>query len=161
MPFGCGGRYFFGLMDLPTNRPGAEASPHRVGCALAAVLIVLILELLAAFVFQRMESWPRRSMEAGVEGLERIGREARDQFVRLAQLQPRVTVNNHVYLEQKTTVAELAVISRQVEVEHEMEHTWADRKSTRLNSSHVEISYAVFCLKKKKWRSIPCAGPRH
>src|SRR5690349_22129908 len=25
-----------------------------------------------------------------------------------------------------------------------------DRKSTRLNSSHVEISYAVFCLKKKK-----------
>src|SRR5439155_15492192 len=27
---------------------------------------------------------------------------------------------------------------------------WADRKSTRLNSSHVAISYAVFCLKKKK-----------
>src|SRR5690349_23908344 len=27
---------------------------------------------------------------------------------------------------------------------------WEDRKSTRLNSSHVEISYAVFCLKKKK-----------
>src|SRR5204863_790364 len=28
--------------------------------------------------------------------------------------------------------------------------TQQDRKSTRLNSSHVEISYAVFCLKKKK-----------
>src|SRR5207253_4300317 len=28
-----------------------------------------------------------------------------------------------------------------------------DRKSTRLNSSHVAISYAVFCLKKKKIRS--------
>src|SRR5690349_24759520 len=27
---------------------------------------------------------------------------------------------------------------------------FSDRKSTRLNSSHVEISYAVFCLKKKK-----------
>src|SRR5699024_12416460 len=27
---------------------------------------------------------------------------------------------------------------------------WKDRKSTRLNSSHVSISYAVFCLKKKK-----------
>src|SRR5690606_42140076 len=27
---------------------------------------------------------------------------------------------------------------------------WRDRKSTRLNSSHVKISYAVFCLKKKK-----------
>src|SRR5438874_7247638 len=29
----------------------------------------------------------------------------------------------------------------------------ADRKSTRLNSSHVEISYAVFCLKKKTMKS--------
>src|SRR3712207_8677790 len=28
----------------------------------------------------------------------------------------------------------------------------ADRKSTRLNSSHANISYAVFCLKKKKYR---------
>src|SRR5216683_5159142 len=27
---------------------------------------------------------------------------------------------------------------------------WRDRKSTRLNSSHDQISYAVFCLKKKK-----------
>src|SRR5207302_9125542 len=29
-------------------------------------------------------------------------------------------------------------------------HEGLDRKSTRLNSSHVKISYAVFCLKKKK-----------
>src|SRR5205085_11514683 len=28
--------------------------------------------------------------------------------------------------------------------------SWKDRKSTRLNSSHSQISYAVFCLKKKK-----------
>src|SRR3712207_7001878 len=31
----------------------------------------------------------------------------------------------------------------------------ADRKSTRLNSSHANISYAVFCLKKKK-KTNPC-----
>src|SRR2546426_8123578 len=30
-------------------------------------------------------------------------------------------------------------------------HHYADRKSTRLNSSHLVISYAVFCLKKKKY----------
>src|SRR5262245_63768142 len=30
-----------------------------------------------------------------------------------------------------------------------------DRKSTRLNSSHLGISYAVFCLKKKKFDSPP------
>src|SRR3989442_8380587 len=32
-------------------------------------------------------------------------------------------------------------------------HGIGDRKSTRLNSSHVRISYAVFCLKKKKRQS--------
>src|SRR5437868_11472709 len=31
-----------------------------------------------------------------------------------------------------------------------------DRKSTRLNSSHVSISYAVFCLKKKKHKFFLC-----
>src|SRR2546430_12005470 len=39
----------------------------------------------------------------------------------------------------------------------------ADRKSTRLNSSHSQISYAVFCLKKKKSHHIDCCvdRPRH
>src|SRR2546426_9219980 len=36
----------------------------------------------------------------------------------------------------------------------------ADRKSTRLNSSHLVISYAVFCLKKKKNKKQgPAVGP--
>src|SRR3712207_7003189 len=33
-----------------------------------------------------------------------------------------------------------------------------DRKSTRLNSSHANISYAVFCLKKKKWSRSRVTG---
>src|SRR5438477_8007084 len=37
-----------------------------------------------------------------------------------------------------------------------------DRKSTRLNSSHMSISYAVFCLKKKKTkRALPCTASAH
>src|SRR5438552_13845890 len=32
---------------------------------------------------------------------------------------------------------------------HDEQYRWEDRKSTRLNSSHQIISYAVFCLKKK------------
>src|SRR5690554_7077883 len=35
-------------------------------------------------------------------------------------------------------------------IEHDEHKGKVDRKSTRLNSSHVRISYAVFCLKKKK-----------
>src|SRR5256886_9089717 len=38
-----------------------------------------------------------------------------------------------------------------------MSHEFPDRKSTRLNSSHREISYAVFCLKKKKIKHIQLA----
>src|SRR2546427_8186513 len=36
----------------------------------------------------------------------------------------------------------------------------ADRKSTRLNSSHSQISYAVFCLKKKTNNELPVARSR-
>src|SRR5258705_9790990 len=36
-----------------------------------------------------------------------------------------------------------------------------DRKSTRLNSSHLGISYAVFCLKKKKKMTRPSSCRRH
>src|SRR5205085_12164700 len=40
--------------------------------------------------------------------------------------------------------------ARALEVDHLLESARLDRKSTRLNSSHSQISYAVFCLKKKK-----------
>src|SRR5438477_839433 len=38
--------------------------------------------------------------------------------------------------------------------QHEVLQVEEDRKSTRLNSSHMSISYAVFCLKKKKKKRI-------
>src|SRR5437868_12890720 len=41
-----------------------------------------------------------------------------------------------------------------------VERSAEDRKSTRLNSSHVSISYAVFCLKKKK-RILSLGSPVH
>src|SRR3712207_8908068 len=56
-----------------------------------------------------------------------------------------------------------SVLSRQVRFSLNVEQlpsadnrvTIEDRKSTRLNSSHANISYAVFCLKKKKAHLIP------
>src|SRR3712207_6897870 len=41
-------------------------------------------------------------------------------------------------------------VPRQVQGPHQLADRQQDRKSTRLNSSHANISYAVFCLKKKK-----------
>src|SRR5690349_23574798 len=45
-------------------------------------------------------------------------------------------------------IQEKAIYSTSFGAPTELEIEIADRKSTRLNSSHVEISYAVFCLKK-------------
>src|SRR5256885_3423889 len=51
---------------------------------------------------------------------------------------------------------EMGLDAARVLVRRELE----DRKSTRLNSSHLVISYAVFCLKKKNQRiSVRCCGP--
>src|SRR3989454_4161581 len=44
--------------------------------------------------------------------------------------------------------------------EREMVLDRLDRKSTRLNSSHLVISYAVFCLKKKKKERLMCFATR-
>src|SRR5260221_7101755 len=52
---------------------------------------------------------------------------------------------------------------RQVSLENVVgQEAWSDRKSTRLNSSHTVISYAVFCLKKKRteFRSCPITCSR-
>src|SRR5690625_6307543 len=43
----------------------------------------------------------------------------------------------------------------------DVEAAKTDRKSTRLNSSHVAISYAVFCLKKKKKNNIDTTTASH
>src|SRR5207253_8377611 len=56
-----------------------------------------------------------------------------------------------VELGQRLRLRQLAVLH--LEDDPPARGSAADRKSTRLNSSHVAISYAVFCLKKKKKKS--------
>src|SRR2546422_1749609 len=71
---------------------------------------------------------------------------------------PYLAINLGQWLSRK-----FAVKVAQWVVEWQQGRANADRKSTRLNSSHGYISYAVFCLKKKKmdrrWRVFrPCAS---
>ena len=63
----------------------------------------------------------------GTSGHGRIGthrKRLRAAFIDIAHLQPRITVNNRVYMEQTRPVSELVVLSRRIEVEHELLHTW-------------------------------------
>ncbi len=65
-----------------------------------------------------------RTAHQATDELERVARGLRNAFIDIGHLQPRITVNNRVYVEQTTPTAELAIVSRAVEVEHEMLHTW-------------------------------------
>src|SRR2546430_7964612 len=49
-------------------------------------------------------------------------------------------------------------VERTIDVRGAVDEDQVDRKSTRLNSSHSQISYAVFCLKKKKKKKIPSSS---
>src|SRR2546430_10511747 len=62
--------------------------------------------------------------------------------------------NLAIFLERRYTVHKLRQ-ERETEqaMRAEAQQMSRDRKSTRLNSSHSQISYAVFCLKKKKTRT--------
>jgi hypothetical protein len=105
-----------------------NAEPRReqkFSWPLALALAFLICALLAGFLFWRIESWPIRTAQQGTAELERLGRKARDAFVQMAGLQPRITINDRVYFEETSATAELAVLTRKTEVEHEFEHTWA------------------------------------
>src|SRR5438132_6776046 len=53
-----------------------------------------------------------------------------------------------------------ALVEMHVPREHEIDVGRLDRKSTRLNSSHTVISYAVFCLKKKTATPLPMRSRR-
>jgi hypothetical protein len=103
--------------QLPTRR--------KFSWPLAFTLVALLGAAVLVFVFWRLETWPARSARQSTAELERLGRDVRDAFVEVAQLQPRITINNRVYLERTTATAQLAILSRQVEVEHELLHTWA------------------------------------
>src|SRR3712207_8335519 len=54
---------------------------------------------------------------------------------------------------------ELGIAPEELMIVEDVEEEDLDRKSTRLNSSHANISYAVFCLKKTKTRSTSTQTP--
>jgi hypothetical protein len=96
----------------------------RISWPVAFTLIALLVVATIVIIFLRIESWPARTAHQGTVELERIGKDLRAAFIDIAHLQPRITVNNRVYLEQTRPVSELVVLSRGIEVEHELLHTW-------------------------------------
>ncbi len=110
---------------------------RRFSWPLAFTLIFLCAAALVALLFWRLETWPMRTAQQTSAEMERLGRKARDAFFTIARMQPRVMINNRLYLEQTTGVAELALVSRRTEVEREFEHTWAgSTKRVKLHGTY-------------------------
>ena len=108
----------------------------RFSWGIALTLIALIAALLLGFIFYRAETWPMRTARQGISETERVAREVKNAFVSIAHLQPRITINDRVYMEQTTPTSELALVLRQVEVEHEFVHTWmGSSKRVKLHGS--------------------------
>jgi hypothetical protein len=96
----------------------------RFSWPIAFILVALIIAAVAVLIFLRLESWPARTAQQSTAQLEKLGKDLRAAFIDIAHLQPRITINNRVYMEQTTPVSELVVLSRRIEVEHELLHTW-------------------------------------
>src|SRR5690554_7498775 len=71
-----------------------------------------------------------------------VGRKGSSTAYEMAEVNDGVSENNPIEEQKIIKTARLVFETKDVEATQ-------DRKSTRLNSSHVRISYAVFCLKKK------------
>jgi Protein of unknown function (DUF4230) len=97
----------------------------RISWPVALTLVALIVAAVIVIIFLRLESWPARTAHQGTAELERLGKDLRSAFVDVAHLQPRITINNRVYVEQTTATTELSILSRRIEVEHEFQNTWA------------------------------------
>src|SRR6059058_4209146 len=124
-----------------------SANPYRVAWPIALTLMALIIAAVVLIVFLRLETWPARTAQQSTAGLERLGKDLRAAFIDIAHLQPRITINNRVYMEQTMPVSELIVLSRRIEVEHELLHTWVG-SSKRVKLHGTYIAKAGFDLRK-------------
>lgn len=105
----------------------------------------MILAIAVVFIFLRVETWPARTARQSTAELERLGKDLRAAFIDIAHLQPRITINDRVYMEQTTPVSQLVVLSRRIEVEHELLHTWVG-SSKRVKLHGTFIAKAGFDL---------------
>src|SRR5690349_22686111 len=71
-------------------------------------------------------------------------------YTTLFRSRPRPDRRGHAISRWWRTCRQIPADQQRSVPDHRCHGSQGDRKSTRLNSSHVEISYAVFCLKKKK-----------
>src|SRR5581483_3819146 len=79
----------------------------RLSWPVAFTLVALFIAAVILIIFWRIETWPARTAQQSTARLEKLGNDLRNAFIDIAQLQPRITINNRVYVEQTTPVSQL------------------------------------------------------
>lgn len=120
---------------------------HRVAWPIALTVLALIIATTILVIVLRLESWPARTTRQSTAELEKLGKNLRAAFIDMAHLQPRITINDRVYMEQTQPISELVVLSRRIEVEHELLHTWVG-SSKRVRLHGTFLAKAGFDLRK-------------
>jgi Protein of unknown function (DUF4230) len=124
-----------------------SANSYPVAWPIALTLVALTIAMTILIIFLRLESWPARTARQSTAELERLGKNLSAAFIDIAHLQPRITINDRIYMEQTTPVSELVLLSRRIEVEHELLHTWVG-SSKRVKLHGTFIAKAGFDLRK-------------
>lgn len=122
------------MSDAPP--PPVDPAPVRVRLGFPAAFLgsIIALVLFAAFALWRCERVATKVASQPAEAVTRAAQAFKD----ILQVQPRVTINERVVLNQSSPVLELAVLSREIEVEREFEHTWlGSTKRVRLRGMYV------------------------
>src|SRR5207237_1567561 len=94
----------------------------RISWPVAFTLVALLIAIVVVIIFWRIETWPARTAQQSTAELEKLGKDLRAAFIDITHLQPRVTINSRVYMEQTRPASELVVLSRRIEVEDELRH---------------------------------------
>ncbi|HET6406355.1 MAG TPA: DUF4230 domain-containing protein [Chthoniobacteraceae bacterium] len=103
------------------------APPPRRGISWKLVLLVIVLAAIGtgAWIFYRIETWPERTSQRVLKAFREVG-----------QIQPKITIKDRVVFEQTKDALELAVVTRETQVEREMEHEWlGSKKRIRLRGT--------------------------
>src|SRR5215475_4511694 len=131
---------------------GPREAVARARCVVAEAEIALV---------SRDLTFPAKTLEAAGATLEAHGDQLNAAHARYLQVRRLLLIGRLDEAEQALAELDGAPLPPAIRAAHELvvagiamrrlrTATARDRKSTRLNSSHVKISYAVFCLKKKK-----------
>jgi hypothetical protein len=108
------------MSDIPSP-------PPRRGISWKFVVLVILLAVIGtgAWIFNRIETWPERTSQRVLKAFREVG-----------QIQPKITIHDRVVFEQTKDALELAVVTRETQVEREMEHEWfGSKKRIRLRGT--------------------------